>query len=305
MAGPVFLGVDAGGTKTRAVLLDAEGRVLAEAVAGPGNLLAVGAAVAGESLRSVVEELRVKGLRMAGGELAGAHFGVAGVGRPGDEERVRRLVEGLGLPCEFGVSDDARVAFHSVAEPPGVVLICGTGSIAVAYGVDGREVRAGGHGYLLGDEGSGYWIGREALRAALRAEDGRGAATGLVEVVPAVLGYGSLRATVSAVYAGEVGRDRLAALARHVLEVEDPVVAGISAEAAAELALAVRAVVARLGADANALTLVLAGGVLRGNESLRRDLEREVSRSLPGMRFCAAEPVPAVGAAWLALRAAG
>ncbi|QYJ16824.1 N-acetylmuramic acid/N-acetylglucosamine kinase [Rubrobacter xylanophilus DSM 9941] len=286
----LYLGVDAGGTKTHAVLADAAGRVIAEAVAGPGNPLSAGEKTARRSLKEALRTVLVAG------EPAAAHLGFAGAGRRGDRRKITHLVRSLGLGCTFSVSDDAEIAFRAVADPPGVVLVCGTGSIAVAYAPDGTAHRSGGHGYLLGDEGSGYWIGREAVRAALRAADGRGEPTRLEEL-PAMLGLSSLEEVVSGVYGGRIGRRKLAEISGWVLGVEDPVARRIAREAARELALCVRAASRGAGLRWGSRTpLVLAGGLLREGGVLRE----MVISMLPGFCAVSGDPVPALGAARLA-----
>lgn len=295
---PLFLGVDAGGTKTHAVLAREDGTLVAEARSGPGNPLSAGDCAALASLRAVVYELLARDARMT---LGGAHFGVAGAGRPEDLERVERLVRSLKLPCPATVSDDAKVAFHAAADPPGAVLICGTGSIAVAFTPDGTEYRAGGHGYLLGDEGSGYWIGREAVRVALRSADGRGEPTELERIVPEILGRASLEEVVSAAYAGEIDRPEMAALAVRILELEDFEAARIIAAATGELVLAVRTVLAAAGIEAVSPRLVLSGGLLGEGSVLRERMEYHLGQDLPSARIVRGEvSAPAVGAARLA-----
>ncbi|ABG03595.1 ATPase, BadF/BadG/BcrA/BcrD type [Rubrobacter xylanophilus DSM 9941] len=291
MGYPLYLGVDAGGTKTHAVLVDADGEMIAEATAGPGNPLSAGEGVARRSLEGAVREA----LRF--GRPAAAHLGFAGAGRRRDLERIEALVRSLGLPCPFTVSDDAKIAFYAVAGPPGAILVCGTGSIAVAYAPDGASCRAGGHGYLLGDEGSGYWIGREAVRAALRAADGRGGPTRLVEKVPELLGFASLDEVVSAVYEGGMGRSGLAGLAKHVLEIEDSAAHRIVSDAADELALSVRAAVESARIEGDPTPLVLSGGLLNGENALRRAVEARLGRDF---EVLASNPVPAIGAARIA-----
>jgi N-acetylglucosamine kinase-like BadF-type ATPase len=296
----MYLGVDAGGTKTHAVLTDENGVVISEATSGPGNPLSVGEAVALISLRDATRGA-ITGYSEAA--LRAAHFGMAGAGRPTDAGRAERLVRSLDLPCPVTVSDDAKAAFYAAADPPGVVLVCGTGSLAVAYAGDGRQHRSGGHGYLLGDEGSGYWIGREAVRAALRSADGRGEPTALVRAVPALLGLASLEEVVSAVYAGGIGRPELAALAAGLARLDDTEIARIFASAADELVLAVRAALSGAGIESEAPALVLSGGLLRGGP-LRRSVEERLKRALPHrVSILAGGTAPAMGAARLARRA--
>jgi glucosamine kinase len=295
--GDLFLGVDAGGTGTRAVLVDEEGTVLSEGVSGAGNPLSVGEEVALRSVREAVA-------RALGGHsparLGGVHLGVAGSVRPEGAARTERVARGLGLSCPITVSDDAKIAFYAAGDPPGAVLICGTGSIAVAYAGDGRTWRTGGHGYLLGDEGGGAWIGREAVRAALRGADGRGEPTELTRLVPDLLGLGSLDDVVSAVYAGGVGPPGLAALAPEILALDDLVAARIGATAAGELILAVRAALRGVGLESEPVNLVLSGGLLRKESSLRHAVEERLTSELPHARVLPGSPVPVLGAARLA-----
>jgi N-acetylglucosamine kinase-like BadF-type ATPase len=295
----MYLGVDAGGTKTHAVLMAEDGTLLSEALSGPGNPLAAGEGLA---LASLCDAIQKATANAPDANLRAAHFGMAGAGRPADVGRARQLVLALGLPCPVSVSDDAEIAFYAAANPPGAVLVCGTGSLAVAYAGDGRRHRSGGHGYLLGDEGSGYWIGREAVRAALRSADGRGEPTALARAVPGLLGRASLEEVVSAVYAGEVGRPELAALAEGVIGLEDPGAVRIASRAADELVLALRAALEGVGIEGSSPAVVLSGGLLRPDGSLRRLVEGRLGRQVPSARVLAGSPAPAVGAARLARR---
>ena len=110
--------------------------------------------------------------------VAAVCLGIAGVDRPADEQVIRGILRRLGYRETARVVNDAAIALAAGApERVGIVVLAGTGSIA--YGADraGRTARAGGYGFLLADEGSGYWLGHQALRAAVRAADGRGPQT--------------------------------------------------------------------------------------------------------------------------------
>lgn len=294
---PLFLGVDAGGTKTHAVLVNEQGVLVHEATSGPGNPLSAGDDAALGALQNAVHQTLSDDARS---KLAGAHFGMAGAGRPADARKALRLAKALELPCPVSVSDDAKISFYSAADPPGAVLISGTGSIAVAYTKAGEEHRAGGHGYLLGDEGSGYWIGRELVRETLRAADGRNESTALTESVPRLLGFSSLDEVVSAVYAGDVGRADIAALASGIVDLEGPTISKILDEAANELVLCVQAVLYRAGIEDDTPNFVLSGGLLSGDTPLRARVEDRLLEALPGARIPRKLPAPALGAARLA-----
>ena len=296
MKGP-WLGVDAGGTKTHAVILGSDQEVVKEATAGPGNPLAVGDEVALVSWRAVVSELTENTRPVAG------HFGIAGAGRAEDQLRARRLVARAGLDCPVTLSDDARIAFRGNAEYPGAILVAGTGSIAVAYDPSGTEARAGGHGYLLGDEGSAYWIGMAAVRAALRAEDGRGPATTLVDLVPGFLGVRSLDGVVSGTYSSAIDRTALARLAPEVVTLDDDVARAITSEAMDELVSALSAATDDLLSHDAAFTVVLAGGLLGDSGPVRRRLTARLEEVIPHARVLPSTTPPAIGAARIAREA--
>ena len=171
----IAVGVDAGGTGSRAVVVRA-GTVVERRDLGPLNVLLHADAVD-----------RLARLVTAVGAVE-AGFGLAGVRSPADADRLAaELAERTGARVAVGDDADAALA-GAFRGAPGIVVIAGTGSGAVGRDAAGRNARAGGHGYLLGDEGSGYWIGREAVRAALRAADGTGPPTVLAALVQEAFG---------------------------------------------------------------------------------------------------------------------
>jgi len=242
------VGVDAGGTGSRAVVVR-DGVVVARRDLGPINVLLHADAV--DRLAGAVTD--------AGAAAAG--FGLAGLR---SDEHARELTAELarrtGARVVVGDDTDAALA-GAFAGRPGIVVIAGTGSGAAGRDAAGRTVRVGGHGFLLGDEGSGYWIGREAVRAALRAADGTGPATALTAVVERA--FGSLTGAETLVHQRPTDRQLLSRLVPLVAAAAsgssvpgaaadrvaggDAVAARILAEAAAHLAELAAAVRARLG----------------------------------------------------------
>ncbi len=227
------VGVDAGGSGTRAVVVH-DGAVGTRLDAGPANALLHPDAA--ERLAALVVE---SGARRGGVGLPGLRT------RAQAEELTGRISALAGVPV--AVSDDARTALlGAFGGEPGIIVIAGTGSVALGW--DGRRTaRAGGHGFLLGDEGGGYWLGREAVRAALAAHDG-GPGTVLTGLVDEELGGPD--AAVAAVHGRPTDRGLLAGLAPAVAEAAgagDPVAADIVARAADALAALVDAVRDRLG----------------------------------------------------------
>jgi N-acetylglucosamine kinase-like BadF-type ATPase len=200
------------------------------------------------------------------------------------------------------VSDAALVLAAGTPDGWGLALVAGTGSIAWGRTADGREDRAGGWGYLLGDEGSGYALALAALRAVVRAADGAGALTALGERLLGRMGLREARELVAVVYGGALDRAALAALAPVVVEsADDAVAAGIVEEQARELARTGAAAARRLGFAGRAFPLALAGGLLVDCDGFRRRvleaLRQEGLRPEPVM----AVSEPAEGAVRLAL----
>src|SRR3954465_5351429 len=165
------LGIEAGGTKTVCQLADCHGAVLAEARRGGANLQAAGELEVEKVLHEVMEEALADNDVIPGAICLCS----AGVDRPDDARIVRAIMKRIGYKAKCLVVNDALIALEAGAPgQPGVVVIAGTGSISYGRNERNHAARAGGWGYVLGDEGSGYWIGRAALRAVLREADRRG-----------------------------------------------------------------------------------------------------------------------------------
>ncbi|NEC86267.1 N-acetylglucosamine kinase [Streptomyces sp. SID12501] len=200
-AGALVVGVDAGGTRTRAVLASAsDGRTFGEGVAGPGNALTVPVPQLTEHLvealaRAVPEPDRPRVVAVAGG-FAGAAGTADEPGRVNAltalTEALRRL--GIRIPArEIRICSDIEAAFAAAPDTPvppadGLALVAGTGAVAMRITARHCEKTVGGDGWLLGDDGGGFWIGREAVRVALRMADRRGGDTALAAVVGRELG---------------------------------------------------------------------------------------------------------------------
>jgi N-acetylglucosamine kinase-like BadF-type ATPase len=279
-----------------ALMADGQGRILAQARGGGVNLHVQGEAQVEAVLRAVLGEL-------GGVETTEALcVGMAGVDRPHDEAVVREILARIGYSGALRVAHDALVAL--IAGAPGrvgIVIVSGTGSIA--YGIDagGRAAKAGGFGSLLGDEGSGYWLGNHALRAVVRAADGRGRATALTAMVFEALAVGSVDELVPLVYEHHLPRSAVAALAGRVDRARaqgDGVAAELLTRAAEELVLSGQAVARKLLFE-NEHPVVLAGGVFQACPSLARMVADRLG--LPLARAAVLDREPAHGAVTLAL----
>ncbi|WP_307813300.1 BadF/BadG/BcrA/BcrD ATPase family protein [Streptomyces sp. N35] len=275
------IGVDAGGTRTRAFCADGTGRLIGTGAGGPGNALGVQPDDLVRHLRTALDAAVPAGMRERGALVAGGFAG-GGYGRGRDTAGscLARALESLGIEAAaLEMYGDAEVAFASGPGTPadGLVLIAGTGATAARIG-GRRSVRVvDGHGWLLGDEGSGFWLGREAVRAALWALDGRGPRGLLVErvlerAVPAGERAGRLRDAI-ADWAYSRPPAALAALSPLVVEAEadgDPAAGALLDRAADELVDKLGA----LGAQAGELLvatggLIAPGGPLAGRLAVR------------------------------------
>jgi glucosamine kinase len=289
----VFIGIDGGGTRARAVAVDASGAVVRRAD-GPAGIVD---ARAPEQSAAVVAGLvhAVAGSAAVGGVCCG----LAGAGRERERVAVAALLASAGVQRVHVVSDAEVAMEDAFGGEAGVLLIAGTGSIAWARDGAGHSIRVGGWGQLLGDEGSGYAIGLAGLRAVVRAADGRASATSLTHVL--------LSATQCAepgeliLFAEAAAKADVAALAPHVLAqaATDDAAATIRVDAVSALLDLVETAVHRAALDAPRVALT--GGLIGEGGALRADVERLLSVQLPGCRLHAGTVDGARGAARLAL----
>ena len=294
------VGIDSGGTKTVGLLADETGKVLAKARGGGANLVIHGELAVEKVLYQIIEDLEPPG------PVESICLGMAGVDRDEERELIRGLLRRLGLRQKIRIVNDALIALVAGApEGIGIVVSAGTGSIA--YGVDpsGETARSGGWGYLLGDEGSAFWLGHAAVRQGVRAVDGRGPATTLFDRISEKLDLDVPDGLVKWFYDQELSRDRVAKLASVVQEAaDDGDVAANSLldQAAQHLAKAARAVERKLTFTQD-YPLVLAGGVFRACPSLFERVENNLD--LPKAEVIRLDKEPATGAVTLALELVG
>ncbi len=302
------LGVDGGGTKTTAILLDGSGVVVGRGQAGPSNRYAVGEKSAEAELRRAIE-LVLESAGVAAADVRTICLGMAGVDRPGDSAAISSMVQPVLPAAEVLVHNDAIIALAGgVGRLYGVVLIAGTGAIAYGVNAHGQTRRASGWGHLLGDEGSGYDTGLRALRAVLRAHDGRGPATALTAQVLTAWNLSRPEDLVGMVYHPDFPRRRIASLLPLVDEAAgagDAVARQILADAGGELGQAACAVIRGLGMEQEAFEVVLAGGAFQTRHLLRDAVDATVHALAPRAVLVAPRHEPAMGAALLALAAAG
>ncbi len=219
---PCVLGIDGGGTKTVCVIINAQGKVLGRGEAGASNYQSIGVDAALKSIKSAIDAASVEALKLIECiQIKAICLGLAGVGRPQDIEVVKSIVSDLensyNLPIEWAllstktpitesekniiICHDALIALvGGIGDDVGIVVAAGTGSIVFGRNQQGITKRAGGWGYILGDEGSAYQIAVAGLQAAMQAYDGRGQLTSLLEDFQNYLRLGSIEDLIEVIY---------------------------------------------------------------------------------------------------------
>ncbi len=281
-----IFGIDGGGTSARLRIEAEDGSVLFTAEGGSMNPRSAGWEGARSTLLALFRSCYSQTNLSPSDCLAGC-AGIAGIDRPEDTASMEQLVRECGsfepdTPLIMK-NDSIPGLVGAFGELRGILLVAGTGSIAIGASAAGKIVRSGGWGHILGDEGSAYWVGREALNAAIRYHDRRGPETSLLGRALAWFGIKEPFGLIPAVYE-QFDKAKIAAFARVVAEAReqgDMVAQQIMHHAADELASLVVSVAIRLGEALSGGRIALSGGFITNNERLWRDTEARILASLP------------------------
>lgn len=302
----ILIGVDSGGTKSVGCVVSLDGTVLGLGYGGPTNTLFVPE----RDARHAVREAVLGALGQRGGvsevfpQVRVVYLSAPGLPADSAERSLRPIVP----EARIVVESDAYAAFRgALPQGDGVVVLSGTGSFACGRW-RGRWLTTGGWGPLVGDEGSGYWIGVEALKAVVRAVDGRGPATQLREIFRRALHYSLDRELRHFIYGNELNRQRIAGLTLLVTQAAragDAVARDILERAGKELAMLACSVVERLGVENGSIAISATGGVMRPGSVVLEAFRSEVQRMIPQARYVPARFQPWVGAALCALELDG
>ncbi len=297
-----LMGMDGGGTKTLAAVLDVqEGRVHL-AHGGPSNPDSAGAQAAGNALLQTAARV-AQAAGIEPGRLDGAVLAIAGT----DTESVERHVHATAPASWIVVNDVVGAWATATGGAPGLAIISGTGSNVFGVGADGRCWRAGGWGHVLGDEGSGYWIGVRSLSAVLHDRDASGPRTALGDAALEFFEVDDVQALIALVYGKPLDKSEIAAFGTQTAKLAhagDPTARAIYRAAADELGSQVAAVVEHAGLS-GPFPVGLIGSAFKAGAVFVEPLEERIRQLAPRATVSVVQTAPVAGALMLAARAAG
>jgi len=305
------LGVDGGGTKTMVQIADLSGRKMTQVVSGASNYLSVGMTKAIENLNTgifnAIRNLNLKNQIY----FKCSCFGFAGNNTEKDEKIYKRIVFNKQAkkyinPDKTIICNDTRIGLAVGSESKNkIILICGTGSNCYGVNEAGEEAIANSWDYILSDEGSGYEIGIKALRAFMRAYDGRGIKTLLTQTIMQDLHLKNELDLTNWAYGRPLSKDKVGSLAKTVCrtaEMGDRVSIEILKGEAKEAAISVTAVANKLGFMNKQFDLVLMGSVFKCERFFRDIVTGELKKKFKGINFIPLTKDPVEGAIKLAFK---
>jgi len=280
----LYLGVDGGGTKSQAILLNEEKRAIGEGLSGASNPLRVGVETAVSNIFQAIDAA-CDAANKSRGDIVSATFGLAGVRRVDLRQRVReRLAQKLGIKLVEVVTDAEIALYGTTLGNAGVVVIAGTGSICYGRNEAGETAIAGGWGPIAGDEGGGATIARRGLQAIAKASDGRGGLTKLSEAGVDYFRTSTPENLLVAIYSPQMDNAKIAGFARLVVETArkgDKIAIEILNESGLELGLAVNAVIKKLNLERKKIPIGYVGSIFRAAELITDSLLETVHRFAP------------------------
>lgn len=301
------MGIDGGGTETRAVILNDEGYILGLGYSGPSNPNAVGLDKSLLSLNEAIagaSDVAKKNLS----DVDAVFLGISGLPRLNREAFKETLAEKLLFTSSqpFATDHDLRVALSGgLAGKFGMVLVVGTGSACFGQREDERRSQAGGWGYLVDDFGSAYWIGLQALAAVAQSADKRAGPTGLTHAIKEAMELDEMNQLISRIYDPDFSRTEIAALAPHVLfaaSAGDATALAIIYRGCEELARMATTVARKLDWNNEPLNIVITGGVARAKKQFMDPLKAALKNKLPQATLIKPILPPLLGAALLAYK---
>ena len=299
------LGVDGGGTRSTGLIADLSGNILSRREGGATNPNVVGFDESASTIYDLISGC-CEELHCAPDELRSVVLGLAGARVMEFRERIReevnaRFQKNGSRPLPLAVETDARIALEGAFDGgPGVVLIAGTGSIVIGKNEHGEILSVGGWGRILGDEGSGFAIGRDGVRALTAYFDGRGGKTSLLHLVTGQHGWHSREDIIRAVYQEGFDLARLAPLVMEAAMDHDLPCQKILQNSASALVDQLRGVVMQMGV-LRKVCVVMIGGLVSQETVFSNVLQLKIMKALPQVDVRKAIYPPAQGAVRMAI----
>jgi len=298
-----LIGFDCGATKTECVLADIEGNIICSANGKPSNILVIGTDNAARNILSLLDKFKNE-LDFTRAEIQKVVIGAAGAGRKEDAERLLKAVtdsasvKGI-IFKSITVVSDAQIALEGAfPKKPGCILIAGTGSIIYGKDKEGNVFRVGGFGRLIGDEGSGYSIGRKALQAAAGFFDGRGEKTLIVKLISDKYFINTSDDLISKVYKENLDIASVAQIVLTAAEQGDKIALNILAEESDQLIELIKAMIKKMNTEE--LNVSPAGSLISNKNDYSDMLLKKIRTYLPSVKVIKPELSPVEGAIILA-----
>lgn len=305
-----ILGVDGGGSKTTVQIADIDGRVISQSVSGSSNYKSVGINRAIENLNSAIFNASDSLKASKDIYFLSSCFGFAGNDAEEDYKIYREIVFNKELgsyldPKRTIICNDTRIGLESGSENKNkIILIAGTGSNCFGINKDGKQAKASGWDFILADEGSGYEVGLKALKAAMRAYDGRGEKTLLSKTILEELNLKEILDLTKWVYDGPFSKHKIGVLAKTVCktaQMGDSVSIDILAGEAYEAVISVITVANKLGFKKKDFDLIFVGGLFKCEKYFKNILVHRLKEKFPHINFKPLIGNPVEGAIKLAI----
>jgi len=296
------LGIDGGGSKTRGWAADRNGIILAKVERGASNHHVIGIVKFRQLISDMLNEFAATGLERS--DLRFISLGLAGVDRQQDKVSIGMSLDDLGLKGHYSLCNDSEIALVAgIGKLEGIVAISGTGSIAYGVNAQGECFRAGGWGHVVSDEGSGYYIARQALVRSIKAAEGMEQPTMLLADILTFLQITSFDDLITFIYHPQTTKNQVAVLTEVVVSAAangDVVAIAILKDTADQIIALIEAIITRGFATAPEIKVVLFGSILQKIPQVR---ERVIAKLQDKADIRCSEAEPVSGAVILALQA--
>lgn len=294
-----IIGIDGGGTKTHCIIANQEGEALFECYGNASNFMVLGTDKVSETIFGLAEKCRDE-LNISFSDISAIILGTAGAGRSADAERMEKSfleyskTKNISFNL-FHVESDARIALEGAfSGKPGSILISGTGSIIFGKDEDGNIHRAGGFGRQIGDEGSGFSIGKKGLAAVSKSYDGRGSYSLISELIKEKFSIDSSEKLINEVYKNNFDIASAAPVVLQAADQGDAAALKIIEDESEELILHISAMKKKLRLPV--FHIVFIGGIITHDNILSRTLKKKIILRMPDVKVKEPDYSPAMGA---------